>query len=129
MPPAPSFQTAPPFATAEAAWLWTAAILLARRDPAATRPPPGPCRPEDVLKCLDGLYRTNTIELLHARILRIWGWRGMAPNPARPRERCDWRLWQEAMKGLDGPLRACGIVGGSRCAIPAELLAKAMLEL
>lgn len=129
MPPAPAFQTAPSFATAEAAWLWTAATLLARRDPAATRPPPGPCRPEDVLKCLDGLYRTNTIELLHARILRTWGWRGMAPNPARPRERCDCRLWQEAMKGLDGPLRACGIVAGPRCAIPAELLAKAMLEL
>jgi len=115
----------PPFQTAEAAWLWTAASLLARRDPAAPRPPPGPCRPEDVLKCLDGLYRTNTVELLHARILRIWGWRGVAPNPARPRERCDWRLWQEAMKALDGPLRARGIVAGPRCAIPAELLARA----
>lgn len=123
MPPAPPFQTA------EAAWFWTAASLLARRDPAAPRPPPGPCRPEDVLKCLDGLYRANTVELLHARILRLWGWRGVAPNPARPQERCDWRLWQEAMQGLDGPLRAASIVAGPRCAIPAELLARAMAGL
>ncbi len=67
------------------------------------------------MKCLDGLYRQRRIELLHARILRIWGLRGVAPNPARPRERCDWRLWQEAMERLEWSLRMQGIVAGPGC--------------
>ena len=108
-----------PFPTAEAAWFWAAATLCARRDPDATAPGPGPCRVEDVVKCLDALYRDRTLELLHARILRIWGWRGVPPNPARPRERCDWRLWREALEALEEPLRARGIVAGPRCAIHA----------
>ena len=103
-----------PFPTAESAWFWTSAALLARRDPSGPRPPPGPCRPEDVVKCLDALYRRRRIELLHAHILRIWGQRGVAPNPARPRERCDWRLWREALDRLDWPLRQCGIVAYAR---------------
>ncbi len=69
-----------------------------------------PCDPDDILMCLDRLYRTRRIELLHARILRIWGERGVAPNPAYPRERCDWRLWHEAMERLEWKLRMKGIV-------------------
>ncbi len=114
----------PPFPTAEAAWFWTAASLMARRDPDAPRPLPGPCRPEDVVKCLDTLYRNRRIELLHVPILRIWGWRGVAPDPRRAKEGCDSRLWQEAMERLDWPLRARGIVTGPRCALPANLLAR-----
>ena len=113
----------PPFPNAEAAWFWAAAALLARRDPAASPPPPGPCRVEEVVRCLDTLYRDRTLELLHARILRIWGWRGVPPNPARPRERCDWRLWREALDAMEEPLRARGIVAGPRCAIPASAFA------
>lgn len=113
-----------PFPNAEAAWLWTAQVLRARQDSQVPAPPAGPCRAEDVLRCLDRLYRAGTVELLHARVLRIWGWRGGAPNPARPRERCDARLWREAMAALEEPLRALGIVGGPRYAIPAELLAR-----
>jgi hypothetical protein len=101
-----------PFLSAEAAWFWTAASLRAGRDPAAARPGPATCRADDVLKCLDTLYRRRRIELLHARILRIWGLRGVAPNPARPRERSDWRIWREALGRLEGPLRAHGIVAG-----------------
>lgn len=123
MPPV-SPLPAPPFLTAEAAWFWTAASLNARRDPAAPRPLPGPCQPEDVVKCLDTLYRNRRVELLHVRILRIWGWRGVAPNPRRAKEGCDWRLWQEALERLDWPLRARGIVTGPRCALPANLLAR-----
>jgi hypothetical protein len=97
-----------PFLSAEAAWFWTAAALRA----APARPSPAPCRVEDVVKCLDTLYRRRRIELLHARILRIWGERGVAPNPARARERSDWRIWREALDRLEGPLRAHGIVTG-----------------
>ena len=105
-----------PFACAEAAWFWTASCLRASQE--ATKasgphiPSPGPCRPEDVVKCLDALYRQRRVELLHIRILRIWGWRGVAPNPARARERCDWRLWHEALSRMEWPLRVRGIVAG-----------------
>ncbi len=120
--------TAALFPTAEAAWFWAASVLRARCDPAAPVPAAGPCQVETVVKCLDELYRARTLELLHARILRLWGWRGMAPNPGRPRDRCDWRLWREAMEALDAPLRAKGVVAGPRYAIPAEMLARAALR-
>lgn len=100
-----------PFTSAEAAWFWTAASLRARQE-ASPAPGPGPCRPEDVLKCLDALYRQRRVELLHVRILRHWGWRGTAPNPAWPRQCCDAGLWREALGRLDWPLRVRGIVAG-----------------
>lgn len=65
------------------------------------------------MKCLDALYRNRRVELLHVRILRLWGWRGVAPNPAWARERCEWRLWHEALGRLDGKLRARGFVAGN----------------
>ncbi len=100
-----------PFRSAEEAWLWTMGALVARRD--GRKPPvsePRPCRPEDVLKCLDQLYRRRRIDLLHARILRIWGERQASPNPGHPRERADWRIWREAMDRLEWPLRVKGFV-------------------
>jgi len=104
-----------PFRGAEEAWFWTMAALRARRDGARTaRNPhavPRPCDPDDVVKCLDGLYRQRRIDLVHARILRIWGERGVPPNPAWASERCDARLWREAMARLEWPLRVKGIVG------------------
>ena len=69
-----------------------------------------PCEPDDVVKCLDTLYRRRRIDLVHARILRIWGERQAAPNPAYASERCDARLWREAIERLDWPLRMKGIV-------------------
>lgn len=101
-----------PFASAEAAWFWTAAHLRSRQDVSFRPPGRGPCHPDDVLKCLDLLYRERRVELLHVRILRIWGWRGVAPHAARARERCDRRLWVEVMAALDAALRDRGIVAG-----------------
>ena len=69
-----------------------------------------PCEPDDVIKCLDALYRRRRIDLLHARILRIWGERQVSPNPGSQFERSDYRLWREAMECLDWPLRLKGIV-------------------
>ena len=70
--------------------------------------------PEDVLRCLDGLYRQRRIDLVHARILRIWGERGMAPDPTLAGERCDARIWREALERLEWPLRIKGIVAADR---------------
>ena len=73
-----------PFRSAEEAWFWTFAALMARRDGARSTANMGkiarPCDPDDVLKCLDQLYRRRRIELVHARILRIWGERQMQPR-------------------------------------------------
>lgn len=103
------------FRDAEEAWLWTMAALMARREGARYSANQGrvsrPCEPDDVLKCLDMLYRRRRIDLVHARILRIWGERQASPNPAFPGERCDWRLWREALDRLEWPLRVKGIVG------------------
>ncbi len=93
-----------PFRSAEAAWFSVARALEGR----PRRPAP---HVDGVVRCLDRLYRNRRIELLHARILRIWGRRGVAPNPAHARERSDWHIWREALDRLDGPLRAQGIVG------------------
>jgi hypothetical protein len=103
-----------PFRSAEEAWLWTVAALQARRDGARYTANRGlvsrPCEPDDVIRCLDALYRRRRIELLHARVLRAWGERQMPPNPEYVNERCDFRLWQEALERLEWPLRVKGIV-------------------
>jgi hypothetical protein len=90
------------------------AALAARRD-GARHPTnkgrlPRPCEPDDVIKCLDNLYRQRRIDLIHARILRIWGERQIAPSPSILAERNDSRVWTEAMERLDWPLRVKGIV-------------------
>jgi len=106
--------TAVPFASADEAWIWTMGCLIARRQGARFGANKGlvsrPCEPDDVVKCLDALYRQRRIDLIHARILRIWGERQMAPNPAYASERSDARIWREAMTRLEWPLRVKGIV-------------------
>ncbi len=109
-----SLSTPVPFAGAEEAWFWTMAALIARRDGARIVAGRGdkvrPCEPDDVIKCLDRLYRQRRIDLVHARILRVWGERGTAPDPRHPAERTDARLWREALSRLEWPLRVKGIV-------------------
>ena len=108
-------ETAEPFRDAEEAWLWTMAALQARRDGARYIANAGrvrrPCEPDDVVKCLDTLYRRRRVDLAHARVLRIWGERQAAPDPAHAAERCDWRLWREALDSLEWLLRSKEIVG------------------
>ena len=103
-----------PFESAEEAWLWTMAALIARREGARYTANKGqlrrPCDPDDVVKCLDGLYRQRRIDLVHARILRIWGERQVAPSLSVAVEREDHRVWVEALGRLEWPLRVKGIV-------------------
>jgi len=115
----PSFRgldSAVPFDSAEETWFWTISALVARHAGARVGAGRGevlrPCEPDDVVKVLDRLYRQRRIELAHARILRLWGERGAAPNPRVGCERGDARLWKEAMERMDYPLRAKGIVAG-----------------
>ena len=103
-----------PFRSPEEAWFWTMAALRARHDGARTAVNPGasrrPCDPDDILRCLDALYRRRRIDLVHARVLRVWGERQIAPNPAYRAEQCDHRLWREALERLAWPLRVKGII-------------------
>jgi hypothetical protein len=109
-----SLDPAEPFRSAEEAWFWTMAALIARRDGARITAGKGdkvrPCEPDDVIKCLDRLYRHRRIDLIHARIMRIWGERGTAPDPRHLSERADAAQWREAMSRLEWPLRVKGIV-------------------
>ena len=106
---------ADPFRSADEAWLWAFSSIAARHDGTRSRGANAhfrPCDPDDVMKCLDALYRRRRIDLVHARILRVWGERATAPNPAYASERCDWKLWREALDRLEWPLRVKGIVAG-----------------
>lgn len=104
-----------PFTTAEEAWFWTMAALMARRDGARIVANRGavsrPCEPDDVVKCLDRLYRQRRIDLVHARILRLWGERAVPPSPRHVSEARDHAIWTEALSRLEWPLRVKGIVG------------------
>jgi hypothetical protein len=103
-----------PFRNAEEAWFWTATALVARHDGARVVAHAGrvcrPCEPDDVVRCLDELFRRGRITTRHAEILRRWGERGLVPNAARPAERRAALLWREAMAWLDWPLRSKDIV-------------------
>ena len=102
-----------PFRSAEQAWFWTMAALTARHE-GTSRPSgagaPRPCDPDDVVRCLDLLYQRRRIDLSHARVLRAWGERGVAPDARYPAERAEARLWQEALERLEWPLRVRGII-------------------
>lgn len=105
---------AEPFRSPEEAWFWTMSALRARREGQRYSAAKGlvkrPCEPDDVVLCLDMLYRSKRIELVHARILRAWGERGAAPDARYASERADHRFWKEAMDRLEWPLRVKGIV-------------------
>ena len=101
-----------PFRDVEQAWFWTMAALRARHGGArsAAGTIKRPCDPDDVVKCLDQLYRNRRVDLGHARVLRIWGERQTAPDRNRASEHLDAVLWDEAMERLGWPLRVKGIV-------------------
>jgi hypothetical protein len=102
-----------PFRDAEQAWFWTVSALLARREgtkASCAGTVQRPCEPDDVVKCLDRLYRNRRIDLGHARVLRIWGERQTPPRLDSRREHCAAVLWHEALERLDWPLRMKGIV-------------------
>ena len=99
---------AKPFPSAEAAWFWCMRALMNRRN--GSMVPTGPCEPDTIVLVLDQLYRRRRIDLVHLRILRIWGERQMAPSLSSTTERANARLWKEAIERLEWPLRVKEIV-------------------
>jgi hypothetical protein len=101
-----------PFSSVEEAWFWTMGALRARREGqqrGGAMKIARPCEPDDVIRCLDRLYRNRRIELAHARVLRNWGERQMPPSLCRTGGQ-ECALWREAMACLDPALRQKGIV-------------------
>ncbi len=109
----PPSSRAVPFRRAEEAWFWAMAALAARR--AGARRGAGdavvrPCEPDDVVNCLDRLYRSDQISPMELRALVRWGERQMAPSRQHQTEQEDARLWRSALDRLECPLRLKGIV-------------------
>ncbi len=99
------------FPSVEEAWFWTMGALRARREGASGssgRCQP-PCDPDDVIRCLERLYRAQHIDAAHAQVLQRWGDRQMAPDGGH-RGSGERQLWREAMDRLSPLLRAKGIV-------------------
>lgn len=101
-----------PFRSAGEAWFWAVGALLARREGSSRSGGgiPRPCDPDDIIKTLDRLYCAGKIQLRHARILRVWGERQVAPDLHHPGERAELQLWNEALARLEWSLRIKGIV-------------------
>ncbi len=99
------------FPSVEEAWFWTMAALRGRRDGTGGggQGVARPCDPDDIILCLDRLYRARHIDSSHAAVLRAWGERQFAPGSGRAAA-SECRLWLEAMACLAPALRAKGIV-------------------
>lgn len=103
-----------PFDSANEAWFWFILAHEARQAGARIRAGAGlyerPCEPLDILRVTDRLYRQRRLLRDHLLVLAHYGRRQMAPEPDRPREARDDRLWREAFAVLTPALRAKGIV-------------------
>jgi hypothetical protein len=102
------------FESAEEAWFWTVNAMWARYSGgrrsdnfhSITRP----CDPEDVILCLDRLFKYGRVGAMHLRVLRIWGERQRPPD-CNSIGSGDRNLWAEAMATLEPELRRIGILG------------------
>ena len=102
-----------PFADAEQAWFWTMGALRARHEGGRSGGGggiPRPCDPDDIIRCLDQLFRRGRIGVAHARVLRVWGERQMPPRGAAGDTPMEEKLWHEALAQLERVLQAKGVV-------------------
>lgn len=103
-----------PFESAEEAWFWFIQAQQARNDGArfvaGASIYPRPCEPVDILKILDRLHRNRQVLRDHLLVLRHYGRRALAPDPAREKEVCAHQLWCEALDKMEPILERKGIV-------------------
>lgn len=104
-------RAATPFSSPAEAWFWTIAALQARWEGSNGQggAVPRPCDPDDIILCLDRLYRARRLDQAHVVVLRDWGRRQMAPASANMADGA-CRLWDEAMACLGWALQQKGIV-------------------
>lgn len=101
-----------PFATAGDAVIWALRSLDARHSGVHARgaPVPRPCVPDDIMICLDRLYRRRRISTGHAQVLREWANQGVPPSRTDLRDAPERHVWDEAMAELAPLLIRRGIV-------------------
>lgn len=114
-----------PFDNVEEAWFWFIQAQAARNDGARYAAGQGvvrrPCEPLDILKTLDGLYRSRRVVMDHLLVLRHYGRRMMAPDARRTKEMRAHTLWHEALARLHPVLERKGIVRSNLFTLfPAE---------
>lgn len=107
-------QDAVPFACTEDMWSWFIDANEARLEGARFRASQGnvrrPCEPVDILRILDRLYRTRRLSIEHLRVLKFYGIRRMRPEFWRSREARAATLWDQAMRIMEEPMIAKGII-------------------
>lgn len=113
---APSAETATaaePFASAEAAWFWYMQCQIARIEGARFNAGLGtarPCEPMDIYRAVVRLYRGRVLTQAHLTTLASFGRALTPPDPRRPDQARETRLWSEALSHLGDALRIKGIV-------------------
>jgi hypothetical protein len=107
-----AFGGARPFASADEAWFWFMRALKAQRrgswNPLSVEAVARPCEPDDVLRCLDQLYRRRQLTREDVLFLRLWGENQVAPDPQIYPSAA--RVWHELMALLTWPLQRAGVV-------------------
>jgi hypothetical protein len=90
------------FDTPEEAWYWCMGEINRRKIGNAINSTSvvRPCTPDDIIKCLDRLYRQRRIQLKHARILRIYGEKNSVPE-----NREEYLYWKHAIDELGYQMR------------------------
>jgi hypothetical protein len=103
-----------PFASADEAWFWGVACLVARAEGARVAADRGavarPCEPVDLVAGVERLARAGRLGAGHVRALFRYGRRAAPPDPRDRREETAARLWDEALDRLAGLWRRQGIV-------------------
>ena len=99
---------ATPFGNAEEAWFWVMRSLASDRP--SGRAVVRPCRPEDILRVIDRLYRQRCLIRDHLCVLAHYGRRRAAPDPRLRRELRALTLWREAFQSIAPLLHGQGIV-------------------
>ena len=97
-----------PFADAQSLWFWFIQAQTARHDGAKILAFCGtavrPCSPLDVQAIVARLYQQKILTDSHIRVLRHYGLLQQAPDPYRPQQLADAKLWAQAMARLSTPL-------------------------
>ena len=111
-----------PFMSAQELWFWFIQAQQALNDGARFKMGAGviarPCEPIDILRILDRLYRQRRLLMDHLLVLRHYGRRQMAPDPARLKEQRAYKLWHEALTRMEPVLVKKGIVTSNVVMMP-----------
>ena len=107
-----------PFADAQTLWFWFIQAQTARHDGAKVMAFCGamvrPCSPLDVQQIVARLYSQKILSDAHIRVMRHYGLLQQVPDPYRPQQLADAKLWAQAVARLSTPLIQKDIIADTR---------------